>query len=201
MRTIKSKQAARELRRVADAMYAGILKELPVALLAAEADFKQRVFLRGLTTDGKSIGKYSTKPFYADITKLREEYGSQLPLAKLKPRGKPRFGRKKGFTTRRYRGERIDLVSEYFEGGYKAFREKLGRDGSRVNFKLSGALERSIQTGVSQNVGVIGFTNSRRADIAEDLEDRFSVVVFKLSDKEVEKVYKRLQAAAIRSIP
>lgn len=201
MRTIRSRQASRELRSVASAMLGGVVKELPVALLAAEADLKQRVFLRGKDVDGKNLGKYSTRPFYADLDALRREYGSQLPLSKLKPEGKPRYGRKRGFKTRRYGGERIDLVSKYFEGGYAAFRQALGREPGFVNFKLSGALERSIQTGVSQNVGVIGFTNPKRAGIAAELEERFGVRVFAISEKEAEKVYLRLREAAIRAIP
>ena len=201
MRTIGTRQASKELRNVANAMYTGIIRELPVALLAAEADFKQRLFIRGKDANGKAIGKYSTKPFYADLKKLREEYGSQLPLAKLKAEGKPRFGRKKGFTYRRYGGEKVDLVSKYFDGGYAAFRAAVGREAGFVNFKLSGALERSIQSGVSQGVGVIAFTSPKRADIACKLEGCFDVDAFSLSETEAEKVYVRLRNAAIRAIP
>jgi hypothetical protein len=201
MRTIRTRQAAHELRSIAEVMYTAAVRELPVALLQVEADIKQRVFLRGQDVDGARIGQYSTDPFYLDLQRMKEEYGSQLPLSRLKPEGKPRYGRKKGFTTRRYRGERIDLVSKYFPGGYAQFRKAIGRESAFVNWKLSGALERSIQSGVSQNVGVIGFTNAKRAEIAEKLQEKYGVDAIAVSNEEAARFYLRLQRAVIRAIP
>ena len=69
----------------------------------------------------------------------------------------------------------------------------MGRQTSKVDFNLSGELERSIQVAKNQKSTVIGFLKDKEYDKASGLERKFGEAVFTLSDKEVDQALDRVE--------
>lgn len=164
--------------------------ELLPATLEAEGKLKRRVSNDGVATNGSPIGKYSRKP-------IRVSVDTPAPQkAKMKGRGKPRAGKKKGATTRKVDGKDEPLKTMYFEDGWAGFREFQGRQADTVNLTFTGDLMGSLKTGSSGDTATIAFTNKHAADKASGNEKRFGKTVFKLSREERAGVVKRLKDAA-----
>ena len=148
------------------------------AVLRLEAQYKRRIFLTGRTTNGRRIGKYSEKPIYVSVEGAKKRYGSQIRSSSLKPSGKnkrPKFqnGKRK--------------KSQYFEDGYKGFREQVGRQTKHVDLNLTGDLQSSIKTGKRQRSVRMGFLNPSAADLVDNLEAKYGDV-FTVSKAESEAV-------------
>ena len=158
------------------------------AVLEAEAGMKVDVFRDGRSVGGARIGSYSTKPMYASTNNPRQ------PYTKLRGRGQ---GKKSNSRTFKNGKER---QSRYFPTGYKGLRQFLGRETSFVNLKVTGSLERSITTGVSQNTATIRFSNDEGTTIGRAHEDKYGKSIFGVSTKHRQKVYRRLEEAARREI-
>lgn len=94
-----------------------------------ESEWKDRIFGKGLDTNGVKIGDYSTKPAYY----TKEAF---IRTTAFKPRGKNGGGDFKNGNKR---------TSMYMSKGYSELRTTQGRQAEFVNLKYSGSLERAFR--------------------------------------------------------
>lgn len=114
-----------------------LLEPLRIAAFTTTAKMGERIFDDGRTTIGSSIGQYSTTPIYVNPNKLTVGRGSLgVPRGKT---GETRFksGKKEG---QRHK-------TKYLEGGYKEFRQKVGRQTAFVDLSLSNELRLDFGNG------------------------------------------------------
>ena len=137
------------------------------------ADMLKRIFDTGNASDGSKIGSYSTKPIYVST-----KGNSQVRSSSLRPKGKnsnePKFENGK------------DRKSQYFPGGYKEYRSTVGRQSDKIDLRLTGSLQLSIQLGNTDNGQVIAFNNDEQLRKAEGNEKRFGKIIFDPSKEEVD---------------
>lgn len=136
------------------------------------AQYKRRIFVDGLATDGSQIGQYSTNPYYQNPNNLQG-----VALSGVSPLGKNgldtfKNGRKK--------------KTRYLAGGYKELRELTGRQSDFVDLNFSGSTEGSIQVGQRGEEVVIGFANEQSAEIMAGNEERFGKEIVATSEEERE---------------
>lgn len=190
MSEVRIEDIVARLRGVTEKLQDPLAKATREAAFTAIGLYKRRIFASGSTRDGSRIGSYSSRPTYVSIAKSKRSTGSQVDNSKLKPRGKnsnsPKFKNGK------------PRKSRYFPGGYKEYRQDLGRQSAKKDFFLTGELERSIQVGKNGKSVVIGFLKDEKYELASNLEKQSGKAVFTFSDQEVEKaldlVEERLEA-------
>lgn len=143
------------------------------------ASLKRRIFFRGEDSKDTKIGDYSTKPMLVGSTSFTK-YGSQVPGAgavnKL-------FGSKKKRSSREWvtvKGQSLMVL----KGGYKEFREILGRATDKVNLFLTGDLFRSIVTGATDKGAAVGMNSDENYQKAIGNERHFGKEVFTPSEGE-----------------
>lgn len=143
-----------------------------VAAFAVIAEYKDRIFTQGLTTDGTKIGRYSTVPFYQNPNSLiGVPKGGVSPLGK---NGQSRFKNGKNKKTR------------YLPSGYAELRELTGRQSNTVDLNLSGSLSQSIQVVEDGGLFKVRYTIPEEAEKMEANERRFGVVISEPSEEERE---------------
>ena len=139
------------------------------------ADMLKRIFDSGIASDGVKIGSYSTKQIYVSTKGT-----SQVRSSSLRPKGKnsnePKFENGK------------DRKSQYFGGGYKEYRSTVGRQSEKVDLRLTGSLQLSIQLGNTDNGQVIAFNNDEQLKKAAGNEKRFGKVIFDPSREEIDNL-------------
>lgn len=135
-----------------------------------EANIKRRVFNDGLATDGGKIGDYSTTPIY-----VNNDGYTGLPN-RFKPVGKNSSGNFKNGNPRK---------SKYYSGGYKAFRNDVGRQTSYVDLELTSAMRLAFVTGRTSRGFAVGFINTEQSKKAVGNEKRFGKVIFSPNRDEV----------------
>jgi hypothetical protein len=148
------------------------------ALSAVEGRYKARIFNRGLDSNGRKIGNYSTRPMLIGAKSFRTKTQAGKVLGSKKNRRKLDWVKVKGRNL------------AVLEGGYKELREE---QGLRTLF-------RSIQKGrTPTGDNVIGFTG-KEDDLqrvkAEANEKRFNTDIFSLSKTEV----RALDKAVLREL-
>lgn len=143
-----------------------------VSAFAVIAEYKNRIFVEGYTTNGTPIGQYSTKPFYQNPNSLKGVSSAGVkPIGKT---GQSRFKNGKQHKTR------------YLPQGYKELRELTGRQSEKVDLNFSGSLEKSIKVVQEGERAVIRYTSAKEAEIMEGNETRFGQVIHELSKEENE---------------
>ena len=155
-------------------VYSQLIREAEKALEKIEltvandflADFSERVFEDGLDSKGQKIGTYSERPFKLKPEELKG-YAGLLPVGRLK--------------------------NTYFKGGYKEFREKLGREGDFVNLDLTGSLRLSVKVGQKNGKIAVGIIGKSEVKKARDNEQHFGKDIFSPSKKELENIEKLAQ--------
>lgn len=128
-----------------------------------------RVFNEGKNVNGYSMWRYSTKPLYVNPHKSPKSF----PVAG-KNSTKQKFNNGETRKTR------------YFSGGYKDFRNKIGRRIDVVDLQLTGTLKANYQLVKSSNGYEVGFLSSKQAKIARRHEERFGAKIFGLSKKDAQ---------------
>jgi len=125
------------------------------------ADISERIYEKGQASDGSKIGKYSERPF--DFTEeMRTGYAGLLPVSKVK--------------------------TGTISGGYKEFREKVGREGDFVNLDLTSSLRLNTKVGRSSSGRIaVGIVGAEEVAKARDNEKRFGKSIFDPTDAEKEK--------------
>lgn len=140
------------------------------------ADMFERIFDQGIASDGSKIGSYSTTPIYVS----KKSSTSQVRSSSLSPKGKnsndPKFANGK------------DRKSQYFAGGYKEYRGTVGRQTEKVDLRLTGSLQLSIQLGQIENGQTLAFNNEDQLSKAAGNEKRFGKVIFDPSKEEVDRL-------------
>lgn len=166
-----------------------------VALKTVEGLFKDRIFVRGLDSNGRKIGSYSTKDMLIGAGSFRNKTQANKFLGVKKNRKKLSWVTKNN--------KRLAVL----EGGYKKLRGLQGLRTSSVDLQYRGDLFMSIQTGrTPTGDNVIGFTKSvfkdKKATVdlqrikAEAQEERFDTTIFSLSKTES----KAIDKAVIREV-
>lgn len=141
-----------------------------VAAFAVIAEYKNRIFVDGKTTDGSLIGQYSTNPFYQNPNALTGVAASGVtPVGKY---GNTTFKNGKKHKTR------------YLPNGYSELRSLTGRQNSTVDLNFSGSLERSIRVVQDGETAVIRYTSDSEAEKMTQNERRFGVDISSVSDDE-----------------
>jgi len=143
-----------------------------VAALRVQAEYKNRVFVEGRTSDGSPIGQYSTKPFYQNPNAL-----IGVSSSGVKPKGKNGRSRFKSGKPKKTR---------YLPQGYKELRELTGRQSETVDLNFSGSLERSVRVVQLENQAFVRFTVASEIEKIEANERRFGVDIITASDEERE---------------
>lgn len=135
---------------------------------ATLAEFVNRIFVNGEDATGSRIGLYSTKAIY-----VPSPY-PQVSNAKLNRRGKTGKKTKK---------------TAYMKGGYKEFRQKAGRQNSKVDLNLTGSMFLNVKLGHTGKSYAIGFVNKLYSERGEGFEKKYGKKIFKLSRNE-KKLYR-----------
>lgn len=146
------------------------------SILDLQGEMIERVFLKGEDNSNNQIGQYSTKPLYVSLGSQT----SQVRKSSLKPKGK--FSSEPEFKNGKKR------KSQYFPGGYKEYRETVGRKTDRVNLDLTGALMGSIKPGTTYGNPSLGFTSEDEVKKADGNEKRFGKIIFSPSEQEIEAI-------------
>lgn len=164
-----------ELRAALAALKEELVTEVQDRILLAaaftlKAEMIDRIFNRGLASDGAKIGDYSTTPaYFAKADFVRK--------SAFEKRGKTNTGDFKNGKARR---------SMYLPTGYKEFREIQGRKVDTKNFKMTGSLEKSINVLRDGDQTVIGITDGKESAKRHGLEEQVGRPVFPPSDADFE---------------
>jgi hypothetical protein len=153
-----------------------------------EADYKERIFVRGLNSAGKRIGQYSTTPFYINP---KAESLRGVKRGGIKPQGK--FGQVRFKNGKRHK-------TKYLGSGYRQLRQLTGRQSGFVDLNFSGASLQTLQTGVKSGRLIFGFTNAQRQVILEAQETRYNTLIFRPTATEREDLVERSTVAIISRI-
>lgn len=129
------------------------------------AEHKDRIFGKGLATDGSEIGEYSKTPAYFS----KDEF---IRKAAFKPQGKEKKGPFKNGKERK---------SMFLTNGYSEFRGIQGRRNDKKNYKFSGDLERSLNVVKIGETVFYGTTNQGASDKYNGLTEQSGKEVFPLS--------------------
>ena len=129
------------------------------------AEHKDRIFGKGLATDGSEIGEYSKKPAYFS----KDEF---IRKAAFTPQGKEKKGPFKNGKERK---------SMFLTNGYSEFRGIQGRRNDKKNYKFSGDLERSLNVVKIGETVFYGTTNQGASDKYHGLTEQSGKEVFPLS--------------------
>ncbi len=160
-----------------------------------------RIFIEGIRTDGTQTGRYSTKPMYvnpnASSPRKTSKGKSAFPLEGLEPTvGK--FGEHIFTAETAWHGVKGTKAGDphrttYLSGGYKEFRNRIGRRIDRVNLTLSGDLlsdfcnssspKNAVPEKISETEYHVRFKRTINQLKREGLEDRFGII-FNLTAEE-----------------
>lgn len=152
-------------------------------MIELRAELIDRIFQHGLDADNSPIGGYSTKPIYVSVSQT-----SQIRGSSLKPSGK---GSKKGQRGKAQFKNGKPRKSQYMPGGYKEFRNVVGRQNSKVDLFLTGSMRGNIVNGTRQNGVTLEFLNDEQVQKARGNEKRFSKTIFAPTEQELEIVVKK----------
>ena len=145
-------------------LVAKLKADLEIASLRAAnellADISERIYENGQASDGSKIGKYSERPFNF-TEEMRTGYAGLLPVSKVK--------------------------TGTIEGGYKEFRNKVGRESGYVNLDLTSSLRLNTKVGRSASGRIaVGIVGAEEVAKARDNEKRFGKTIFAPTDAEKE---------------
>ena len=143
-----------------------------VAAIQVIAEYKQRIFLNGLDSNGSAIGQYSVNPFYINPLSL-----TTVAADGVIPEGK--------------NGQKVfkngnPHKTKYLTQGYKQLRQLTDRNSETVDLNFSGSLFQSIKVTESGIVSAVTYTNDSMADIMEANETRFGKDISTVSTDERE---------------
>jgi hypothetical protein len=177
------------LRSIAKVINANNKRIQLVALKDFEGRYKQRIFNKGLGSNGRNIGKYSTKDILIGKTSFPIRSVGQKLFAANKKLKKDDDNKFKWVTLK---GRRLAVLP----GGYKKIRELSGRQTSKVDLEFTSDLRNGIQIGNNGNDLVFGFIEDLQRLKAEGNEGRFNKPIFSASKSEEKGVEK----AVVREI-
>ena len=141
----------KELGKNLDAKMPGLIAT--AALVEFEAAWKERIFDKGLKSDGSKIGNYSTTPAYFNKNTF-------IRKSAFKPRGK------NGGETK----------TMFLPGGYSEFRDIQGRETDHINLKFSGSEERAFRIYKFGSEVIFGNADDFEHKKIEGQEDDFGAI-------------------------
>jgi hypothetical protein len=148
------------------------------------AEHKDRIFGKGLATDGSNIGEYSKTPGYFSKTDFIQE-------SEFKQQGKKNKGKFKNGNERK---------SMFLTNGYSEFRAIQSRKNDKKNYKFSGDLEKSLNVVKIGDVVFYGTTNKDGSDKYNGLTEQSGKQVFPLSlDEKTQLIESTLEASRNQS--
>ena len=170
------------LRSIAKVINANNKRIQLVALKDLEGRYKLRIFNKGLGSNGRNIGKYSTKDILIGRSSFPFKGAGQKVLGSKKKRAALKWVT--------LGGRRLAVLP----GGYKKIRELSGRQTSKVDLEFTSDLRNGIQIGNNGNDLVFGFIKDLQRLKAEGNEGRFNKPIFsvsKIEEKAIEKAVVR----------
>ncbi len=185
----KPNELIQQLRNVTSIVARDVNKAKIIAIKELDAEYHNRIFTKGKSTAGMKIGKYGTNPMYAPVSGGRA--GSQVASSKLKPKGKNGKAKFKNGRVRK---------SMYMAGGYKEYRETVGRQTETVDLNLTGNLSTQITTGRTKQGVVLGFVDDDSSNLADKLEAKYGKDIFSVSDREEEAVLQTIKEVIQESV-
>jgi hypothetical protein len=158
-----------------------------LAVQGTHSEMSERIFIRGENVTGKTF-QYSTKEsIISDVNspiKFVKKPSKKDDVNRFQPIKQPSKNGKKGYYGR------------YFAGGYKEFRNFVGRKSDHVNFDLTGELKMDFNNGstatpekVNDFEYVIRLNRLRNIGLRGHLDVKYNNV-FSISNKEREGFYK-----------
>ena len=143
------------------------------AAIQVIAEYKQRIFLNGLDTNGDEIGQYSVNPFYINPLTL-----TTVSASDVTPQGK--------------NGQKVfkngnPHKTRYLTKGYKELRQLTVGNSDKVDLNFGGSLFQSIEVVEKGLNSVVTYSNSTLAEIMEGNEIRFKKEIATVSDAELEQ--------------
>lgn len=153
----------RRLRELGKSLEARKLEILTIAGQEQLAMMLERIFEKGLGSNGNKIGNYSTDAIY-----VKSPF-PQVTNSRLNKIGKT--GKSTKSTT-------------YLKGGYKEFRDRTGRQTQTVDLNLTGSLFKSVTLGRYKDGVVIFFNQKGSIAKAKGNEDRFGKDIFSPTKEE-----------------
>lgn len=139
------------------------------------AEHKDRIFYKGIKSDGNEIGNYSQKSSYYNKDKF-------IRKTAFVPRGKNNKGKFKNGNKRK---------TMYIKEGYSGFRDIQGRESKKKNYKYSGSLERSLNIVNFAGYIIYGCTSELESKKIKVLENQ-TPNTFQLSENEKELMQKKI---------
>ena len=146
---------------------------LVVAGKRLEAEYKKRIFVDGLSSSLKPIGKYATAlPMYVNPKSKTLKGVKKSGFKPMGKNGKDTFknGKKK--------------KTKYVKDGWSGVRKLAGRQNQKVDLDFSSASRQSIQLGFEAGRLVLGSTSKERLAILRGQEKRFKKRILGLSQLE-----------------
>lgn len=139
------------------------------ATTALLAEYRVRIFDKGLDSNDAKIGSYSTKPLYAS---------AGTTPRKISPVGKN--GDTKFADGRPHK-------SQYFADGWKGLRSAQGRPVDTVNLNLKGSLENNLQVArlSDTEVGIV-LPSQKESLKRKGQEKHWGKIIFKASPRDVQ---------------
>lgn len=146
-------------------------------MIEAMAMHKERIFDKGLRTDGTDIGTYSVEPAYFAKSKF-------IRQGAFVPKGKPNKD-----------GQQRTTKTMYISTGYSGLRDIQGRKTDKKNLKYSGSLEANLNVVQDVNSVKYGTTDPDESIKFNALEDQYEA--FGLSQIEENYIKEEITIHAI----
>ncbi len=164
--------AIKDLKRLENAIKENNQRIQTVAINEVASRLRKRIFNRGLATDGRKIGNYSTRPLLTGSSNFRTKKAANRVFGSKAQRSKRRWVT--------VGGKRLIVL----EGGYKEFRDLSGNQTSKVDLQYRGNLFRGVKIGTSGKNIVLGIKGTKNAKIAAAQEEHWGKDIFKPSKTE-----------------
>lgn len=138
-----------------------------------------RVFFKGLNSSGQTIGVYSTNPMLVGGKSFSELGGQAKASQAIGKIFATKAVRKKQQWVKTKTGKNLVVLP----GGYKQYRELLGRKSEKVNLDLTGDLRGSIVVAKTNGRLVIGIRDVKNAQKRKYLEQKYGRVFSVTTDE------------------
>jgi hypothetical protein len=147
----------------------------------------ERIFERGLNTDGRKMGEYSTTPAIINT----ESAPRTLPNDSFFRFKQPSRRGKKGY------------FGTFFAGGYDEFKTSQGRNQGFVNLKLSGEMQGDFLNGFVKKGklgAIVAFKKTINAKKRETHERKYGTI-FDASKSEIKNFEKVVTFELLKALP
>lgn len=168
------------------------VQDSPVTLVIAPngkillANIKKRIFKEGVSSEGSEIGQYSTEPIYVSRRDFAKP-ASYNPNNTVQDLGTV-YRKGKVFQRKRKR------KNMFIPGGYKQLREIQSMPVDNVKIRYRGRTQRAYVMSAYENEVLLGLNTPLAAYIKGKMEDKFKVLIFRATGREMDEYKSRVSA-------